>query len=199
MERRILGRTGLETTILGLGGFHLLEISLADRFATVRSCRVFFSGRFPLGLPFTSSHFSPPFIFNRARDGIPDPFALILDGQFSVIAFPSYLERNLVALDKPLFDGSLPTAPTDQHARERVPLLREIQRGCSGLAVSHRGCPRPCSRGVRLWLAPVQEARTMTPPKQGENQQRKPNGHAVFHEIESFPSSVMKVSNPWSG
>jgi predicted aldo/keto reductase-like oxidoreductase len=30
MEYRTLGRTGLQTSILGLGGFHLLEISLAD-------------------------------------------------------------------------------------------------------------------------------------------------------------------------
>jgi predicted aldo/keto reductase-like oxidoreductase len=30
MQRRILGRTGLEVSILGTGGFHLLEISLAD-------------------------------------------------------------------------------------------------------------------------------------------------------------------------
>ena len=30
MQRRTLGRTGLEVSILGLGGFHLLEISTAD-------------------------------------------------------------------------------------------------------------------------------------------------------------------------
>jgi aryl-alcohol dehydrogenase-like predicted oxidoreductase len=30
MERRILGGTGLEVSILGLGGFHLLEISAAN-------------------------------------------------------------------------------------------------------------------------------------------------------------------------
>jgi predicted aldo/keto reductase-like oxidoreductase len=30
MERRVLGRTGLEVSILGLGGYHLLEISTAD-------------------------------------------------------------------------------------------------------------------------------------------------------------------------
>jgi len=30
MQSRILGKTGLKTSILGLGGFHLLEISLAD-------------------------------------------------------------------------------------------------------------------------------------------------------------------------
>lgn len=30
MHKRILGRTGLEVSILGLGGFHLLEISAAD-------------------------------------------------------------------------------------------------------------------------------------------------------------------------
>ena len=30
MEKRTLGRTGLEVSILGLGGFHLLEISAAN-------------------------------------------------------------------------------------------------------------------------------------------------------------------------
>jgi len=30
MEYRALGPTGLQTSILGLGGFHLLEISFAD-------------------------------------------------------------------------------------------------------------------------------------------------------------------------
>lgn len=30
MEKRKFGRTGLETTILGFGGFHLLEIPLAE-------------------------------------------------------------------------------------------------------------------------------------------------------------------------
>jgi predicted aldo/keto reductase-like oxidoreductase len=30
MQRRLLGRTGLEVSILGFGGFHLLEISTAD-------------------------------------------------------------------------------------------------------------------------------------------------------------------------
>jgi predicted aldo/keto reductase-like oxidoreductase len=33
MQRRTLGRTGLEVSILGLGGFHLLEISTADAHA----------------------------------------------------------------------------------------------------------------------------------------------------------------------
>ncbi len=35
MERRILGRTGLETSILGIGGYHLLEIKDADAKAII--------------------------------------------------------------------------------------------------------------------------------------------------------------------
>ena len=35
MQRRRLGRTGLEVSILGLGGFHLLEISTASAHAII--------------------------------------------------------------------------------------------------------------------------------------------------------------------
>jgi predicted aldo/keto reductase-like oxidoreductase len=35
MQRRLLGRTGLEVSILGMGGFHLLEISLSDAQAII--------------------------------------------------------------------------------------------------------------------------------------------------------------------
>jgi aryl-alcohol dehydrogenase-like predicted oxidoreductase len=37
MQTRILGRTELEVSILGMGGFHLLEVSLADA-QTILNC-----------------------------------------------------------------------------------------------------------------------------------------------------------------